>query len=276
MNNTTLPADDRLLLFGYGLFETVLITSSGPQLLQSHWQRMKAGAKVLKLSLPDFSRWSQQIQIFLINSPLKPPYALRITLSGGVPVRNQPPQLLLQSRSFPYTTSQYENGIRLYLLPTPRNEYSLLNKIKSTNYLENLLAKEEALHNNADEGIWLNSNKYITEGTMSNIFFVSKQTLFTPSLVCGCLPGTRRSIILELAAKLQIPVFEGSYTQEDLLLADEVFLTNALMGIMPVQRINNHNFNIVPVNHTNSITRFLEQEFNQFIMHYELSRHCTF
>ncbi len=263
MNNITLPSDDRLLLFGYGLFETLLITSRGPQLLQSHWQRMRDGAKVLKLSLPDFSIWSQQIQSFLNASPSKPPYALRVTLSGGAPIQDHPPQLLFQNRSFPYTASHYENGIRLFLLPTPRNEFSPLTKIKSTNYLENILAKEEALRNNAEEGVWFNSQKFIVEGTMSNIFFVSKRTLFTPSLNCGCLPGTRRSLILELAVKLKIPVYEGLYSQEDLLLADEVFLSNALMGIMPVQRINDHSFKIVPSDHTNSLTRSLMEELKQ-------------
>ncbi|MFZ3372065.1 MAG: aminotransferase class IV [Desulfitobacteriaceae bacterium] len=266
MNNITLPADDRLLLFGYGIFETLLITTSGPQLLHAHWQRMRDGARVLNLALPDFPLWSQQIERYLSTSPSKPPYALRVTLSGGAPIQDHPPQLLFQNRSFPYTVSQYEKGIRLYLLPTPRNEFSPLTKIKSTNYLENILAKEEALRNNAEEGIWLNSHNFIVEGTMSNIFFVSKRILYTPSLNCGCLPGTRRFLILELAAKLKIPVSEGSFSLEDLLLADEVFLTNALMGIMPVQRINDHSFKIVPSDHTDSITRLLEQELNQCLM----------
>jgi 4-amino-4-deoxychorismate lyase len=266
MNNITLPADDRLLLFGYGIFETVLITTSGPKLLHLHWQRMNNGAKLLKLSLPDFSAWAQQIHSFLLTPSLAPPYALRVTLSGGAPARNFPSQLILQNRPFPYKAPQFENGICLHLLSTSRNEYSQLNKIKSTNYLENIMAKEEALENNADEGLWLNTQKYLVEGTMSNIFFISKQTLYTPSLACGCLPGTRRSVILKLAAKLRIPVFEGYYTQEDLFRADEVFVTNALMGIMPVRKINNQSFKVVSSGRSDSITRFLEHEFSQFLV----------
>ena len=265
MNNVTLPADDRLLLFGYGLFETVLVTASGPRLLRAHWQRMREGAKVLKLSLPDFAAWSELIAHFLFTVPSKPPYALRLTLSGGSPAQNHPPRLILQYRLFSYTTSQYENGIRLYLLPAPRNERSPLTKIKSTNYLENLLAKEEAVNNNAVEGLWFNCQGFLAEGTMSNIFFVSKQTLCTPSLACGCLPGTRRALILRLAAQLQIPVIEGSFTQEDLLLAEEVFLSNALMGIMPVQKINNHSFKVASSSHPASLTRILGQEFSRLV-----------
>lgn len=265
MNNITLPADDRLLLFGYGLFETILITASGPKLLRLHWQRMNEGAKLLKLSLPEFSVWAQEINSFLLALPAVPPYALRVTLSGGAPARNYPSQLLLQSRSIPYTDSQYKNGIKLHILSTPRNECSLLNRIKSANYLENIMAKEEALLNNADEGLWFNSQKFLVEGTMSNIFFISKQTLCTPSLACGCLPGTRRSVILELAEKNRLPVAEGFYTQEDLFLADEVFITNALMGIMPVQRINDNSFTAAFTSRSDSITGFLEDEFNRFL-----------
>ncbi|HWQ89644.1 MAG TPA: aminotransferase class IV [Desulfitobacteriaceae bacterium] len=265
MNSVTLPADDRLLLFGYGLFETVLVTAEGPRLLRAHWQRMQDGAKVLNLSLPDFSDWLEQIDHFLLAIPLKPPYALRLTLSGGSPAQNHPPRLLLQSRPFSYTASQYENGIRVYLLPSPHNEHSPLTRIKSTNYLENLLAKEEAVNNNAAEGLWFNCQGFLAEGTMSNIFFVCKQTLCTPSLACGCLPGTRRALILRLAAQLQIPVIEGTFTRDDLLLAEEVFLSNALMGIMPVQRINNHSFQVAPSSHPASLTRILEREFSQLI-----------
>jgi 4-amino-4-deoxychorismate lyase len=265
MNNIILPADDRLLLFGYGLFETILITARGPLLLSLHWQRMNYGAKLLKLSFPDYSTWVQQIQSYLQTLSSGPPFALRVTLSGGAPARNIPPQILFADRSFPYTALQSENGICLHLLSAPRNEYSPLNKIKSANYLENILAKEEARQNNADEGLWLNSRNFLVEGTMSNIFFVSKQALHTPSLACGCLPGTRRSVILNIAEKLQIPVFEDRYTQKDLFQADEVFVTNALMGIMPVRKINNHFFQVASSDRSDSLTRFLEHEYNRFL-----------
>jgi 4-amino-4-deoxychorismate lyase len=265
MHNVTLPADDRLLLFGYGLFETVLVNAHGPRLLHAHWQRMQNGARILNLSLPDFPAWCQKIEKYLPAIPLKPPYALRLTLSGGAPARKQPPQLLLHYRSFSYSASQYEQGISLYLLANPRNEHSPLTKIKSTNYLENLLAKEEAVRNNADEGLWLNCQGFLAEGTMSNIFFVSRQTLFTPSLACGCLPGTRRALILQLASQLQIPVIEGCFTQNDLFLAEEIFLSNALMGIMPIQKINEASFQVAPPSHSSSLTRTLEREFRNCI-----------
>ena len=238
-----LPADtlfshDRLALFGFGLFETLLITAAGPLFLDLHWQRMNKGANFLGLNLPDKDDWVKRIHKFIEETPSTFPYALRVTLSGGAPPANLPSKLLFHKRLVPYTPTQYALGIRLHLLPFPRNEQSPLVSIKSTNYLENILAKEAAKLQGAEEGVWLNTKGYIAEGTMSNLFFIKDGSLFTPSLTSGCLPGTRRHLILGLSRSLQIPTYEGLYPLSDLLLSDEIFMTNALMGIMPVRQVD--------------------------------------
>ena len=146
-------------------------------------------------------------------------------------------------------------------MPSLRNEHSPLSSIKSTNYLENILAKEEAKRNGAEEGLWLNTKGYVSEGTMSNLFFVKDETLFTPTLTSGCLPGTRRQIVLSLAHSLQIPTCEGLYPLSDLLLADEIFMTNALMGIMPVRQIDEFLFPVAK----KSVMRSLELAYTGLI-----------
>ena len=135
--------------------------------------------------------------------------------------------------------------------------------IKSTNYLENILAKQEANLQGADEGVWLNTKGYLAEGTMSNLFFIKAGTLFTPSLTSGCLPGTRRQLMLGLARSLQIPTDEGLYPLSDLLESDEIFMTNALMGIMPVSQIDDIPF---PVD-KRSVTGVLELAYQDLITH---------
>lgn len=240
----TLLSYDRLALFGFGVFETLFITEEGPLFVDLHWQRMNKGADFLGLKLPEKNEWLNRIQEFIEQSPDPLPYALRITLSGGAPLANLPSKLLFHKRSIPYTPAQYTLGIRLHILPTLRNEQSPLVSIKSTNYLENILAKETAELQGADEGIWLNTKGYLAEGTMSNLFFIKDETLFTPSLSSGCLPGTRRQLILSLARSLQIPTQEGLYPLSDLLSSDEIFMTNALMGIMPVRQIDDISFPI--------------------------------
>ncbi len=265
----TLFSHDRLALFGYGLFETLLITEAGPLFVDMHWQRMNKGANFLGLNLPDEAEWVKRVQEYIDEfreeTPSTFPYALRVTLSGGSPLANLPSQILFHKRSLPYTRAQYTLGIRLHLLLSPRNEQSPLVSIKSTNYLENILAKEEAIRNGAEEGLWLNTKGYISEGTMSNLFFIKDETLFTPALASGCLPGTRRQLILDLARSLQIPVCEGLYPFSDLFLADEIFMTNALMGIMPVRQVDDFTFPIAPLGTKKSEMRRLELAYKDII-----------
>jgi len=261
----TLCSHDRLALFGFGLFETLLITEAGPLFVDIHWQRMNKGADFLGLNLPDKYEWVKRVQKFIKEAPSTFPYALRVTLSGGSPLADLPSQILFHKRALPYTLAQYTLGIRLHFLPSPRNEQSPLVSIKSTNYLENILAKEEAIRNDAEEGLWLNTKGYICEGTMSNLFFIKDKTLFTPSLASGCLPGTRRQLILDLARSLQIPTCEGLYPLSSLLLADEIFMTNALMGIMPVRQVDDFPFPIAPLGTKKSGMRRLELAFKDII-----------
>lgn len=266
MTDVTLREDDRLLLFGFGLFETLLVTETGVPLLENHWQRMKEGADRLRLSLPDFPDWMELIRIFLQERPtLARPFALRVTLSGGVAGQPRTSRLLLQTRPFPYKREQYEKGTSLYFLPARRNELSPLAGIKSTNYMENMLAREEALCQGAEEGIWLNSQDHLMEGTMSNIFLVKDGALFTPALISGCLPGTRRAFVLRLAATLSVQALEGAFTRDELLRADEVFLTNALMGIMPVRSIDGRTIEVAAPDSPVSLTRVLTRKMEETI-----------
>ncbi|MGC7872390.1 aminotransferase class IV [Desulfosporosinus sp. SYSU MS00001] len=258
-----ISSQDRLVLFGLGLFETLLISESGPLFSDLHWNRMKKGASFLNLKFPDQSEWTRLIQEFIRLNPASFPFALRITLSGGSPGTDLPAQLFFNVRPLPYRPEQYLRGIKLHLLSAPRNEHSPLVSIKSTNYLENLLAKETAVRYGADEGIWLNTKGYLCEGTMSNLFFIKDNKLFTPSLASGCLPGTRRYTILELADILNIPTEEGLYTVEELLASDELFVTNALMGLMPVCCVNDVSFTVSPPAAKDSLLRRLESAYKQ-------------
>ncbi|MCO5386783.1 aminodeoxychorismate lyase [Desulfosporosinus sp.] len=261
----TILTNDRLVLFGFGLFETLLITDRGPLFADLHWQRMNKGAQILGLRLPDKREWLRLIQGFIQQTLETFPYALRITLSGGSPLTRHPAQLLLHKRSIPYTLEQYTSGIQLNLLPYPRNEQSPLCSIKSTNYLENILAKEEAVRQGCEEGLWLNTQGFLAEGTMSNLFFLKDGTLFTPSLSSGCLPGTRRQVILNLARSQQISIQEGLYTLSDLLSSDEIFMTNSLMGIMPVRKVNASSFPVSPLGSLDSGMRCLETAYKNFV-----------
>lgn len=256
----TLDENDRLFLFGYGLFETLKVTSLGIELPHFHWQRMNQGSQLLGLNIPTYQEWLNQINSFLGQQNCGYPFALRVTLSGGSPAQAIQPQLFFNTRQIPYTSDDYERGFRVIFLSTSRSENSILTKIKSTNYLENILAREETFKSQSQEGLWTNTQGYITEGTISNIFFLRKEVLYTPSLDCGCLAGTRRNVVLQLASDLGISVQEGKYRPSLLKEADQIFLTNALMGIMPVSQIDSQ-----PKNIQSDMLKFLMDEYAKYL-----------
>ncbi|MCM8762155.1 MAG: aminotransferase class IV, partial [Candidatus Omnitrophica bacterium] len=141
-----------------------------------------------------------------------------------------------------------------------RNENSPVVYIKSLNYLENILARMEARKNKCDDAILLNTSGYLTSATVSNLFFVKKGRLYTPSLKCGVLKGTIRGLIFDTSKRNDIEIQEGRYTLDDLKDADEIFLTNTLMGVMPIKEIKgvfkSKNF---------TLSRFLKEEVDREI-----------
>ena len=260
MTNILIDDNDRLLLFGYGLFETLKITSSGIELPKSHWERMYQGGRTLQLKVPTYLEWLEQIDHYISRQTSEYPYALRVTLSGGSRVQGIQPQLLFNTREIPYTSRDYDQGFSVVLLPTPRSEKSILTRIKSTNYIENILAREEAFQAQAQEGIWINSQGFISEGTMSNIFFLRGEVLHTPSLDCGCLAGTRRAVVLELASDIGVSVREGYYYPSELKEAEQIFLTNSLLGIMPISGIDGE-----PKDINGNVIKLLMTEYQNYV-----------
>lgn len=256
--------EDRLALFGYGLFETLRVGSQGLEVPYLHYERLKKGAQILNLELLEYSVWLEELLQIVEEQKTSAPYGIRMTLSGGSPMQGLPSQTFYQTRTIPYTEQAYHEGVKVCFLEVPRNERSKLVQIKSTNYLENLLAKQEAQERGALEGICLNSQGYVAEGSMSNLFFVRDGILYTPSLNSGCLPGTRRFIVLECARSLGIPCQEGDFLPGFLEQAQEIFLTNALMGILPVKQIENWPI-LTHFQSPNSLTAHLSKAYTAYL-----------
>ena len=125
------------------------------------------------------------------------------------------------------------------LVRTRRNHPLALDPaIKSTNFLNNILAKIESIKAGAYEGILLNWEGYVAEGTISNIFLVKKGIVTTPSLETGILEGVTRDLVMHLARKARIPVREALIKPKDLADADECFLTNTTVEVLPVTSVN--------------------------------------
>lgn len=138
-----------------------------------------------------------------------------------------------------YPAELYERGVDVAIVATRRNHPLALNPaIKATNFLNNILAKIESIQANAYEGIMLNWEGLVAEGTISNIFYAKAGVLYTPHLATGILDGVTRGLILELARKQRLSVKEIAVRPQDLLSADECFITNSTIEIMPVTSID--------------------------------------
>ncbi len=135
----------------------------------------------------------------------------------------------------PYPPESYARGFRAVTVSFPRNPDSPLVRLKSLNFLENILGRKEAAAAGADEGIFLNTRGEVTEGTVSNVFLVdSRGRLVTPHPASGLLPGITREVVVELARDLGLEVAEEVVLPEQLRAAREAFLTNSLLGVMPL------------------------------------------
>jgi branched-subunit amino acid aminotransferase/4-amino-4-deoxychorismate lyase len=119
-----------------------------------------------------------------------------------------------------------------------RSSYSPLSRIKSLNYLDNILARLEAREHNAQEALLLNTLGWVAEGATSNVFIIKDKNLITPPVDAGILPGITRAAVLEIAESLDLQAREETFSPEELLRANEAFLTNSLMEIMPLVMLN--------------------------------------
>jgi len=132
----------------------------------------------------------------------------------------------------------YKEGLRAVVVGTRRNSRSLLSGIKSINYLDSLVAQSEAVAAGADQAILLNEQGFVAECSTSNIFLVVGGQLLTPSVESGILPGVTREVVLELAQDLGITARVGEIPLNDLLCADEAFMTNSIIEVMPITAVD--------------------------------------
>ncbi|MBT3321776.1 MAG: hypothetical protein HN392_05770 [Anaerolineae bacterium] len=243
---------DRGFTLGDGIFETIRVRQGEIIRIEQHLARLRKGAKTIGLSLPwTDSEIQQAIQETLLANQLKNAY-LRLTLSRGVPTqrgllpdeKNSRPSFIIQAESFMgYPKELYQRGMHAVTSSIRRNEYSPLANIKSLNYLDNILARREAEKKGADEAILLNTRGNIACASVANIFFVKGKTLLTPPFSEGALPGTvREYLINQIAPQYGYDIIERVIAHEELTEMDESFLTNALMGVMPLVSIDGKTF----------------------------------
>jgi len=237
---------DHGYLYGDGIYETMRAYGGRIFLLRSHLSRLKRSAEAIALALPlPLEKIGEALVESLTVNKLHEAY-IRIQISRGAgeigldPALCAAPTMVILVKPFKdYPAELYENGVAVTIVKTRRNHPLALDpSIKSTNFLNNILAKIESLRAGAYEGIMLNWKGYVAEGTISNLFLVRKGVLRTPSLETGILEGITRELVLSLARRQQVPVEETLLRPRDMLKADECFITNTTLEIMPVTTVD--------------------------------------
>ena len=234
---------DRGFTLGDGLFETLRVRGDTVLGIERHLFRLRVGAAVLGLSpLPKDKDLKDAITKTLTANGLTEA-AVRLTISRGVPKRRgllpepEPnPSMVIHAEPFTgYPAELYDRGARAVISGIRRNEHSPLARVKSLNYLDNVLARREAEAHGVDDALLLNTAGDLACASAANLFLLLDGALVTPSVASGALPGTVRELVTaELAPPIGLKVVERVVRPEELDTAHEVFLTNALMGIVPL------------------------------------------
>lgn len=236
---------DRGFLYGYGLFETMRSYRGWVFRLDRHLARLMRSAERLGLAaLLDPVTLEEAIQKTLEANRLRDA-RIRLSVSAGEGERGlAPPEsgmltiiVVAERLNLPLPRA-YEKGVSAAIVSARRNSQSPISGIKSMAYLESLLAHSEAVAAGADEAILLNERGTVAECSTSNIFLVVGGRLLTPSEESGILPGITREVVLELAQGLGVTTVVGEIQLVDLLGADEAFLTNSIVEVMPITEVD--------------------------------------
>ncbi len=236
-----IPTDDRGLLLGDGLFETLLADRGRLVWFEPHAARLAAGCTVLGLPVPPAERLRQAAEAAIAEAGLGAARAaVRLTWTAGSGGRglDRPealsPRLIATAAPAPAPSG----SAALMLASLRRNEGSPASRLKSLAYLDNVLARREAKAVGADEAVMLNIAGEIACAAAANLFWIKDGRLFTPALDCGVLDGIARAVVLEAAAQAQTTAVEVRAGPEALAAAEAIFVTNSLIGVRPVRRLD--------------------------------------
>jgi branched-chain amino acid aminotransferase group I len=237
---------DHGFLYGYGLFETMRSYGGTIFGLDRHLIRLQRAAETLNIAAGLAAFDLEKACCHVLEANKLTDARLRLTVTAGegdiIPNSDSCKAITLfiaAKKLVPTPPEIYRRGYSAILSSYRRNSRSPLSRLKSTSYLESVLARQEASSAGADEVVLLNETGFISEGSSTNIFLVNGETLITPSIESGALPGITREVVLELAESTGIKAAVKQVEPGDLHSATEAFLTNSVIEIMPLTRLEN-------------------------------------
>jgi branched-chain amino acid aminotransferase len=235
---------DRGLTLADGLFETMRVRHGTVFRLDRHLARLRRGLDVLEIPAPPGLR-DRVLEAVRVAGEAEA--SVRITVTRGVgaggvaPSTPGCPTTIIALNHLPVVPAAvYERGLTAHVASGRRNEHAVTSGLKTLAYTEAVAALLEAQHAGADEALFLDTASHCSEASASNLFMWTSGALVTPPISCGALPGITRATVVELAAGLDLPIQERAFSLDELLAADEAFLTSSLRGLAPLVRVSGH------------------------------------
>ena len=261
---------DHGFLYGDGVFEGIRIYSGNIFRLREHLVRLYESARSIMLEIPLTMEEMEEATVETVRANNLQDGYIRLVVSRGAgdlgldPANCPKPCVVIiadQVRLYPQEL--YEKGMEIVTVPTRRNRVDALNpKIKSLNYLNNVLVKLEAKRAGVLEALMLNSEGYVCEASGDNVFIVKNGRILTPPGYLGALEGITKNVVMELARKLGYDVREEPFTLHDVYVADEMFLTGTAAEVIPVVNVDGR---VIGVGQPGEITKQLITAFREIV-----------
>ncbi|KIL41032.1 branched-chain amino acid aminotransferase [Gordoniibacillus kamchatkensis] len=268
--NAKVSVYDHGFLYGDGIFEGIRVYNGNIFKCKEHLDRLYDSAKSIMLDVPLAPAEMERALVETIRkNELRDGYIRLVVSRGpgdlGLDPRRSPKAwvIIIVEQLAIYPEEAYRDGLRSVSVSQRRNIPDALNpKIKSLNYLNNILVKIQANLAGVGEAIMLNSQGYVAEGSSDNIFIVKRGVVFTPPCYCGALEGITRGAIMELCAKLGYTLKEEPFTLHDVYVADEVFFTGTAAEVIAVREVDGR---IIGSGKAGPVTTHLLQEFRKIV-----------
>jgi branched-chain amino acid aminotransferase len=260
---------DHGLLYGDGVFEGIRAYNGRVFMLKEHIDRLYRSARAITLKIPMSKDAMAKAVVRACRENNTRNGYVRLVVTRGVgtlglnPFTCKTPQVIIIAGTIQlYPKELYDNGMSIITVATVRNVSEALNpNIKSLNYLNNILAKIEAINGGVPEAIMLNAQGLVAEATGDNVFIVRGNALATPPPYAGVLEGITRNVVMELARQAGYEVKEQMLTRYDLYNADEMFLTGTAAEVIPVVDVDRR---AIGSGKPGRVTKDLEQRFRKF------------
>ncbi len=266
LDKACISVTDSGFLYGAGLFETMRSYNGVVFSLADHLDRLFFSAAALSINHTYDRKYITDAIYKVLRANKLADARLRLTLTSG-PMSQSDQQrkatlLITATKLQPYPAEYYKKGVLVVLCPFRQNLTEPIYGHKTTSYFSRMIGLNLAHQKKAAEALWFTIDNRLAEGCISNVFLVKDSALYTPPIVTPVLAGVARKTVCQIALKNSIELIEKDLYIDDVLAADEIFLTNVIMQIMPVNSVEKHT---VGNGKVGAMTKKLQKHFDEFI-----------